>query len=116
MFEHQQKQNGTSDEITLKNKQIGEHENSAAEGSKHVEDLQKMVVAKAHKQLGNYMQRFYTDTTSSRFKQWRQWASLDLHKAKMMRSMFNHMKKHVFAQFRNACKTHITKEKQKERK
>lgn len=62
------------------------------------------------------MQRFYTDTTSSRFKLWRQWASLDIHKAKMMRSMFNHMKKHVFAQFRNACKTHISKEKQKERR
>ena len=100
----------------MKNKQIGEHEALAEEGSKHVEDLQKMVTKKAHKQLANYMQRFYTDTTSSRFKLWRQWASLDLHKAKMMRSMFAHQKKHAFTNFRNACKTHITKQKQSERK
>ena len=39
MFEHQQKQNGTHDEILEKNKQIGGHENAAAEGSIHVEDL-----------------------------------------------------------------------------
>ena len=95
---------------------IGEHEVLANDGEKHVEELQARLIKKAHKQLGNYMQRFYSDTTSSRFKQWRAWASLDVHKAKMMRSMFNHMKKHVFAQFRNACKTHITKEKQKERR
>jgi hypothetical protein len=62
------------------------------------------------------MQRYYSDTTSSTFKQWRAASKLDVHKAKMMRSMFNHMKKHAFTQFRNACKTHITKEKQKERR
>ena len=116
MHEFKEQQNNTHAEIGEKNKQIGEHESHAEDLSKHVEDLGKALKKKAHKQLGNYMQRFYTDTTSSRFKQWRHWASLEHHKAKMMRSMFNHMKKHVFAQFRNACKTFISKEKQKERR
>lgn len=33
MFDHQQKQNGTHEEIAEKNKQIGEHESLANQGS-----------------------------------------------------------------------------------
>lgn len=68
MLDHQDMQNGTHEVIAEKNKQIGMHEKEAEEGSKHTESLEKALTKKAHKQLANYMQRYYTDTTSSRFK------------------------------------------------
>ena len=49
MFDHQQMQNGTHDEIAYKNKMIGEHENQSNEMNKHVEELQKALTKKAHK-------------------------------------------------------------------
>lgn len=32
---------------------------------------------KAHKLMGNYFARYYSDNTERRFKHWKQWANLE---------------------------------------
>jgi len=49
---------------------------------------------KAHKQLGNYMMRYYNDTTQTKFRIWKEKTIYQGQKTKLMRRTIEHMRKH----------------------
>lgn len=71
---------------------------------------------KARKLLANYMQRYYSENTAMKFKQWK----LSIIKAKereaIMKRTIQHMKKHQFVHVKNAFKHFMTLETQHLRK
>ena len=55
--------NDQVDDIDGKNKYIGQKEKTDEEQSKQLDDLEKLMIKKARKLLGNYMQRYYSENT-----------------------------------------------------
>lgn len=55
--------NDQVDDIDGKNKYIGQKEKTDEEQLKKLHDLEKLMIKKARKLLGNYVQRYYSENT-----------------------------------------------------
>ena len=66
------KQNGRATMIEDCSKTLNKNDVEISETSKINEELDTLLRKKAHKQLGNYLMRYYSDNTAARFKIWKQ--------------------------------------------
>ena len=71
---------------------------------------------KFQKLIGNYITRFYSESTSNLFKRWKN--VLKMHKSRelMLKFIIKHNLKHQFYCVKSAFQQLVTKQKQKQRR
>lgn len=58
--------------IDKRNTKLTEDENTIKQGDKQIEKLNEILKKKAHKLMGNYLMRYYSENTEMRFKAWKE--------------------------------------------
>ena len=107
--------NDQVNDIDDRNKNIGQKEKIDEEQSKQLDDIHKLMIKKARKLLGNYMQRYYSDNTQWRFRMWKEAVRLKREQQQTIRKMLFHLKRSYFTVVKNAMKTHVSMDIQRER-
>lgn len=105
-----------SKEIEGKSQLIGTATSKSINSENRLKFLNDETKRKAHKQLGNFMARFYNNTTVKCFSIWKRINLLHKQREKLVKLTIKHWQKYQMTVVRGAFKSFVTVEVQKIKK
>lgn len=92
---------------------LSQEDSEIAEGYKIITQTELVLKKKTHKEIGNFLVRFYNNTTFQAFKVWKRKTIKERQVQAIIKRTIEHMRKQQMLAVRSAFKSFVTQEVQK---